>query len=268
MKHRNLILRLLLWLGIGVLIALYIINPTKSVEAPQKQELFRMLILRIAAIPVLLCCAALLRLRLFTKPKVGHLLFLLPALLVACNNFPWLALASGSAKLERIELLGWLILQVLAVGVMEELAFRGILLPLLLERLGKTKKGMWLSILLSSAIFGLIHFANLIETPNLSATLMQVGYSALLGALCAILLLGTGNLWYCVAVHTIYNFGGGVTAYLIQGKVWNFPTILCTVLVAVFVGIWYFYRTLRINPAALPAFFQKEKREKDGQNNG
>ena len=267
MKIGNeLVWRILLWISLALFVALYIFDPTKGIGDEQNRQLVRMAILRISAIPAIVSCIAILRLRLCARPRGKNFAFFLPAMLVALNNSPWLPLADGSAVWKGNAAIGLLAIQVVGVGIMEELAFRGVLLPLLLERFGRTKKGMWVSVLLSSAVFGLIHFANLIEMPNLAAVLMQVGYSTLLGALCAALLLGTGNIWYCVAVHTVYNFGGGLNTYFVEGTVWDLPTVLCTVFLAVAVFCWYLYLMLKQKPEDLPVF-RKKKEEKDGGEN-
>ena len=266
MKRNDRVLRILLWASLALFVGLYIFDPTKGIADEQNRQLTRMAILRISAIPAIVCCIALLRLRLSACPRWKNLAFFLPAIAIALNNSPWLSLADGSAEWNGNAGIWILAVQVIGVGVMEELAFRGVLLPVLLERFGRTKKGMWASVLLSSAFFGLIHFANLIETPNLVATLMQVGYSALLGALCAVLLLGTGNIWYCIAVHAVYNFGGGLNTYFVTGKVWDLPTVLSTVLLSVAVFGWYLYLMLKQKPEDLPVFRVK-KEEKDGGEN-
>ncbi len=263
----NRALRILFWLSAALFVSIYIFDPTKQIVDRQVRELARMAILRICAIPAIICCIRFLHLRLTARPQKKDLLFFLPAIVVALDNFPWLSLIDGSAAFRASVAIWLLVIQVIGVAVMEEFAFRGVLLPLLLERLGRTKKGMWWSILLSSAIFGVIHFTNLIETPNLAAIFMQVGYSTLIGALCAVLLLGTGNIWYCIAVHTVFNFGGGINTYFTEGTVWDLPTVLCTALVSVAVFGWYLYLTLKLDPARLPTFQRKQKEEKDGEEN-
>ncbi len=265
-RNNDLLLRVILWVSIALLVGVYIFDPAKGIADPQNRQLTKMAILRIAAIPAIVCCVVILRLKLAGRPKLRDAVFFLPAILIALNNSPWLPLACGSATWNGTASLWLLVVQVVGIGIMEELAFRGILLPVLLDRFGRSRKGMWLSVLLSSAIFGVIHFFNLLETPNLAAVLMQVGYSALLGALCAAVLLGTGNIWYCVAVHTLYNFGGGLNAYFVEGTVWTAPNVVCTVLLSVAVFGWYLYWMLKLEPDRLPAFREpKKKEQEDGE---
>ena len=47
------------------------------------------------------------------------------------------------------------------VGFFEDFLLRGLSLNILLDRLGNSKRGIWLSIVISSLLFGMIHFTNL-----------------------------------------------------------------------------------------------------------
>ena len=246
--------RILTWVALGVFVLIFITDPTAKMTDPTARMLAKAALLRAAATLVFLGCVWTLRLRLFAPPKWRHLSLFLPAMAVAVNNFPWIPLATGSATIARHDLVWLLVLHVLFVGALEELAFRGVLLPLLLRRLGRTKKGMWQSVILSSVIFGFVHFTNLIEGADLASTLMQVGYSMLTGAACAVLFLGTGNLAYCMVFHSVFNFGGGVIAYLVDGRVWTVPAVVATVAVALAVGVWFLIAFCRLDPEKLPIF--------------
>ena len=258
--------RILTWVALAFFFAVYIIDPTKKIADPTARMLAKAAVLRAAAVLVFVCCVFTLRLRLFARPTARHLAVFLPAMAVALNNVPWLPLATGDAAVARTDLIGLLALHVLCVGVLEELAFRGVLLPLLLRRFGATARGMWKSVLLSSVIFGFVHLVNLIEGAGVAATLMQVGYSILTGALCAVLLLRTGNLGYCMVFHAVFNFGGGMAAYLVEGRIWTLPNILGTVAVGVAVGVWTILTFCRLNPRDLPDFdgMPREKTNEKG----
>ncbi len=245
------------WAALVLFFVVYIIDPTKKVEDETARMLLKAAVLRAFAILVFVGCVLALRYRLFGRLSVRHLAVFLPAMAVALNNFPWIPLLTKDATIVRTDLLGILLFHVLCVGILEELAFRGVLLPLLLNRFGKTKRGMWKSVILSSVIFGFVHFMNLIEGAGVGVTLMQVGYSMLTGSLCAVLFLKTGNLLECMIVHSVFNFGGGVTAYMIQGRVWNLPNVLCTVSVAVLVGLWTILVFVKMAPEDLP-HYEKE----------
>ncbi|WP_089937522.1 CPBP family intramembrane glutamic endopeptidase [Convivina intestini] len=93
-------------------------------------------------------------------------------------------------------------------GVPEELFCRGVLLGAFLTYVIKydyTYKKLILSIVSSSAIFGLLHFTNLTHAP-FPLTVMQVIISILGGLTFAFIYVQTGSIWYAVAVHFTNNF--------------------------------------------------------------
>lgn len=161
-----------------------------------------------AAILFLLCAEGMLRLRirLFRAPIVFAAVGL--AYAVAVNNFPFeVAFFSGvQLHVAPILLLAYLFLT-LSTAVFEEALFRGLLFPLVRARMGRTLRGELGAILSSSAIFGLLHLVNLLEAP-LPDTLLQVGYTFLIGILSSLLYLFTDSLLPPILFHAIYNFGG------------------------------------------------------------
>ncbi len=94
-------------------------------------------------------------------------------------------------------------LSVLVTGViapiMEELFFR----KLMIDRLHGIGDGMVM--LLSGLVFGLFH-----------GNVEQFCYAALLGALLAYVYLYTGNILYCIGIHAIINFFGGILPLLLE----------------------------------------------------
>ena len=257
--------KVLTWVALAVFLVIFFTDPTQKMIDPIAKMLAKAALLRAAATLVFIACVWTLRLRLFAKPSPRDLALFLPAMAVALNNFPWIPLAANTARIERTDLLGWLLLHVLFVAALEELAFRGVLLPLLLRRLGRTRKGLWQSVILSSVIFGFVHFTNLIEGADLASTLMQVGYSMLTGALCAVLFLGTGNITYCMVFHAVFNFGGGMSAYILEGRIWTLPAVLATVGVAVAVAVWYVIAFCRMDPQDLPIFDDTPEKNNAGK---
>ncbi|MBO4323298.1 MAG: CPBP family intramembrane metalloprotease, partial [Clostridia bacterium] len=133
--------------------------------------------------------------------SLKRLALCLPALVVAINNFPILPLINDDAGLKIYigDILPY-ILYCISVGVLEEFVFRGIVLPLLICRLPKNKKGLFAAVMISSALFGGLHLMNLLGGFSLSVFL-QVAYSFLIGALFGACMLFTGNLFVPVALH-------------------------------------------------------------------
>lgn len=164
----------------------------------------------------------------FSKDFFKTLLWCAPCFLVALANFPFSALILGKAVIERHDLLGLFILKCLSIGVMEELFFRGIVLTLILEKFEKRPNNILLSIIISSAIFGLFHLVNLFFGANTGATMLQVGYSFLIGAMLSVVLIKTKNVWLCALIHALFNFGGGIVTDLGSGPFQDFYFWLLT----------------------------------------
>lgn len=171
--------------------------------------------------------------RLFTlKTDARALICVLPALAVAINNAPIIGLATKSATVDAdgTALLLFAI-QSLAVGAFEEAAFRGYLFPLLLER--SKSRSVFFSTVATSAVFAAVHIVNLFSGASPAAVLLQVGYSFLIGGMCAIVLLKTRCIWICILLHSIYNFGGTLIPTLGHGRVWDPITVTVTAVLGV-----------------------------------
>ncbi len=149
------------------------------------------------------------------------LLWCIPCFLVAIANFPFGALIGGGAAVDRPDLLPLFLFECLAIGLMEELFFRGIVHAFLRKKLAARRGGYIGSVLLSSAVFGLWHLFNLLEGAGVGATFLQVGYTFLLGCMLAVLLDRTENVWLCVAVHTLFDVGGNLVSSIGSGSPWE-----------------------------------------------
>ena len=130
-----------------------------------------------------------------------------------------------------------LLLECMMVGLFEEMAFRGVIFLAILKKKPEDKLWQFASIALSSVIFGLVHLVNLIESSP-SAVFMQIGYSALIGAMCAVVLMKTANIWLCVVIHGLYNFAGAVIPRMGEGEIWDSFTVILTVVVSLAVVVY------------------------------
>ena len=187
--------------------------------------------------------------------------FCLPALAVAVNNFPFSCVISGDAVIDapawRIALLA---AECLCIGFFEETAFRGVVLLRLIERKPQSRVWIFWSIVLSSVIFGLIHLINLYNSSPV-AVLMQIGYSALIGAMCSVVMIKTANLWLCVVLHGIFNFGGAVVQYCGRGEIWDTFTVVLTVIIAVLATVYLVVAFLRADLGIFDGIFGKKSVE-------
>lgn len=193
------------------------------------------------------------------KPWYKSLLFGLPALAVAINNFPIIGLATGNAYIT--DPAGGVLLIVaycFAIGMFEEFAFRGLFYLMILDGRRKSTKQIFLTTAASCAVFGLVHLVNLFVGANPGATLLQVGYSFLIGGMCAIVLLKTGSIWYCVLLHTVYDIGGTIL-YLGGGLRWDVVTVTVTAVLGVAVAVFMVISLLRIKPEDIAFLFPEKQ---------
>jgi len=104
------------------------------------------------------------------------------------------------------------IISTLAVGIVEELAFRGIIFPLLIKSFTKTKRPILISAVLSSLMFGLVHFINLFSQPeNIIGITSQVFFATAIGVFFCGLMVRTENILVPCIIHALVNvsFGAG-----------------------------------------------------------
>lgn len=87
------------------------------------------------------------------------------------------------------------------VAVSEELMFRSVLLQSLLER-----HAVWPAVLISSALFGVVHTLNGLATGDFGSALWQSLAAFLQGVGYAAIRLRTRSVWPMVVVHGLWDF--------------------------------------------------------------
>ncbi len=161
------------------------------------------------------------------------MMFCVPPFLVAINNFPFSSVIKGNAAIDAPpKMIFLLLLECLCVGFFEETAFRGVVFLRLLKRKRHNRPWAFISILLSSVVFGLVHLLNLFQGSSPTAVFLQIGYSSLIGAMCAVMLLKTRNIWLPVFVHGLFNFCGALVPTCGYGQIWDTFTVVLTVILS------------------------------------
>ena len=94
--------------------------------------------------------------------KWKYYALIIPAFAIAVNNFPFVSFLSGdcsfSANASSILLYAF---SCLCVGFFEEMAFRGCALMYIMKSRRNSRAGIFVSIALSSCVFGLVHLVNI-----------------------------------------------------------------------------------------------------------
>lgn len=179
-----------------------------------------------------------------------------PALAVCVNNFPFIGMLTGAA---RVTSPAWMVAvyaaESLMIGLLEEIAFRGVLYMAILEDRRRDSGQIFWATVISSALFGGVHLFNLFAGAGFGPTVLQVGYSFLIGGMCSIVLLRTGNLWLCVLLHAVYDFGGFLVPTLGTGKIWDAATVTLTAVLGVLSALWLALLLWRTTPEMIAGLF-------------
>lgn len=116
------------------------------------------------------------------------------------------------------------------IGVTEEFLCRGWLLNEFLERFGDNKKGVWYSIIVSGIIFGLMHFANVLNGQDLFATIEQVLGAISTGIVFGLIYYKTKNIWSVIILHALWDFSiflGNISIVTSTTETFNHLSIIC-----------------------------------------
>ena len=157
----------------------------------------------------------------FDRNFPKYLLWALPCFMVALINFPVSALISGKAEVVRTDLLGLYALYVISVALLEEFIFRGVLLIIVSDLMRGKRYQYLLTALICSAVFSLFHLTNLFEGMGIGDVLLQCLYTFLIGGMLVITMLKTRNIWLCVLLHALFDFGGLLIVHLGVGNPWD-----------------------------------------------
>ena len=188
--------------------------------------------------------------RIFKFRSAKSLVLIIPALLVALNNIPFLSIMEGEARVTgNMWQLSLLLCECLAVGFFEEMTFRSFVMLTVMEKRRSTRGQIFVSIIITSVIFGLVHLINMF-TSSPVAVLLQICYSFLIGAMCAMVLLICGNVWICVLIHGLFNFMGAIVPTYGEGKlIWDhIPTMIITAAVGIAVAAFYVLAFIKYKP--------------------
>lgn len=239
-----------LLISAGILLVMEILRPEFTAD-PLKNEMLLTVFTRTAGGILFFFLIRENDIRIFGRTSDRRALFcLLPASAAAVNNFPILGLLTGAAQVTASDLF-LLAAQSLAVGFFEEMTFRGFLFPLVLEKhRGQT---VFLPTVLSSAVFAAVHLLNLFSGMSPAAVLLQTGYSFLIGGMCAVVLLKTHSIRFCILLHAVYNFGGTLVPTFGSGVVWDPVTITVTAVLGIAVLLYFLRILYRVTDSEISA---------------
>ncbi len=88
----------------------------------------------------------------------------------------------------------------------------------MLRKYGNTKKGIWLSILVSSVGFGLLHFSNILMGQSVIDTVVQVITTTFIGVFFNAIYVRHRNVYAIALIHGLIDFVAMFIQGVIQGN--------------------------------------------------
>ncbi|WP_452223657.1 CPBP family intramembrane glutamic endopeptidase [Lacinutrix chionoecetis] len=132
-------------------------------------------------------------------------LLLFPLYLVILNiPYPEDINLEGVTVLNYVLLVAWSI----SVGFSEELMLRGFTQSMLLTKYGRTKKGIYFSVIGAAMIFGLLHLLKFDK--GLYGEISQVFFATFIGTMFGAILLRTNKLWPLIVLHALIDLAGNL----------------------------------------------------------
>ena len=99
----------------------------------------------------------------------------------------------------------------LGIAISEEFIFRVVILGKMLSAWKDKKNAMWYAVISCCVIFGVRHLLNLISMPDtVLLTMAQVVFTFMAGFYLCAVYLRTENIWICVLIHFLEDFGTSV----------------------------------------------------------
>jgi membrane protease YdiL (CAAX protease family) len=109
-------------------------------------------------------------------------------------------------SLPEARVMGALGFEHLGIALLEELAFRGLILYGLIRVWGRSRRGVVGAVVTSALLFSVAHLANLLMGKPASLVLLQVVSALLVGFYLTVVVLYTRSIWPAVLFHGLGNF--------------------------------------------------------------
>lgn len=110
------------------------------------------------------------------------------------------------------------LLTALSTGWVEEVLCRGVVVTTLLQAWGRSRKGIYLSVLVSSALFGLAHLGNfLLGRKPLLNSITQITFSIFFGVIFAACVLRNRAIWPMILLHAAVDWAATLREIAVGG---------------------------------------------------
>ncbi|HMB24880.1 MAG TPA: CPBP family intramembrane glutamic endopeptidase [Anaerolineales bacterium] len=110
------------------------------------------------------------------------------------------------------------LLTALSTGWIEEILFRGVVLTTLLQKWGRSRKGIYWVVLFSSALFGAIHLLNFIQGRKpLLDTAVQITFAIFFGVMFSACFLRNRTILPVILLHAAIDWAGTLNEVAVGG---------------------------------------------------
>ena len=79
----------------------------------------------------------------------------------------------------------------------------------------------------------------------------------------SIVLLKTGSIWLCIAIHAVYDFCGYLVPTLGGGEIWDAATVTITAILGVAVLVFMLYTLHGVSVDEAERLFSKKEKKND-----
>jgi membrane protease YdiL (CAAX protease family) len=141
-----------------------------------------------------------------------------------------LAIANG---LPTTSVLLFLVTNSMAVGISEELAFRGVVLRALLGSYSIRR-----AVLISALAFGAVHSLNALMTGEVVPALMQSGIAVGMGMWAASIRISTGSLYPSILLHGLWDLALLIVISGVAGSPISIIVSASAIIFAIGLGMW------------------------------
>lgn len=110
------------------------------------------------------------------------------------------------------------LLTALSTGWVEEILFRGVVVTTFLQKWGRSKMGIYLSVLVPGILFGIVHLANFLQGRKpLLNNLTQITFAMFFGVLFAACILRNRSIWPMIFLHAAVDWAGTLREIAVGG---------------------------------------------------
>jgi len=191
----------------------------------------------------------------FTPPRRWHALWLgWPLLLFTLINIE----AGIVVDTSKPGLIVLHLLTALSTGWVEEVLFRGVVVTTFLQKWGRSRQGIYLTVLVSSVLFGATHLLNFVlgRKPLLD-TATQITFAIFFGVIFAACVLRNLSIWPMILLHAAVDWAGTLDEIAVGGglRVTVAPmspdNALASILITLPLFLYGLYILRKVEPSSL-----------------